>query len=250
MGHRWLFLRRMLPALLLLATGLSSMAMVPADRAAVDRLLEKCRYSWDDAELPVDDLLFEGTANGPTEITTDDAIEDVDRLFYLFSHGYSGYGFFGEDKNWEQARQDILTELKTTSTWRVRDLPPLFRKHLGFIRDCHLKVGSQSFADHMDFWYDEHHIVRKLPDGFHIRLHGTRQKLTAINGEKPERFLYPSLNKAGEAVYRIGCLEKAKPDTLRLELSGDSGPDLLTVSLRCSNFDHFSSKPFDRDDVG
>jgi len=224
--------------------------MEPADPAQVEQALERYRYTWQDAELPVDDLLLSEKGRHPTEISTEAAIADVERLFYLFSHGYSGYGFFDDGDNWQQAKHEIVEELGTSPRWPVRDMPSLFARHLEFIRDCHLTIGDHHFADHMDWWYDKDIEARKDPDGYRVNVHGTLRKLTAINGEDPAHFIYPSLNAAGEATYRIGCLAKDKPADLTLDIIGSSGPEKLAIALERSNFDHFGWRRFKREEIG
>ena len=249
MLNRLRLLRR--PMLLLMLLSASSAAgMEPADPAQVEQALRKCRYTWNDAELPLDDLLISGKSQRPAEITTDEAVEDVERLFTLFSHGYAGYGFFDDGSNWEQARQDILAELRTKTTWRVKDLPPLFARHLGFIRDCHLTIGTRRFADHLHWWYDTDHELRRDLEGYRINVNGTFCRLVDINCEDPARFIRPSLNAQGEMTYRIGCLEKEKPADLTVNYMGESGPEALTVSLARSDFRYFSFKRFDSDEIG
>ena len=132
--------------------------------AAADELeqtLAKLRYQWQDNELSAELLTLDPTRGQPKKITSEQAAEDVERLFYLFSHGYSGYGFFGDGGRWQEAKEQILAKLGTRSTWPVAELPALLRAQLGFIRDCHTRIGNQPFAEHKDFWYDSTLELRK-----------------------------------------------------------------------------------------
>jgi hypothetical protein len=107
-------------------------------RDYVDQLL----FEWDDAELPLADLTMDVDARSPWRISAQQAAEDVERLFYLFSHGYSGYAFFNQNGEFEQARERILQELSSESSWSSGAFSSLLHDHLGFIVDCHRRWHS------------------------------------------------------------------------------------------------------------
>ncbi len=69
-------------------------------RDYVDLLL----FEWDDVELPLADLTMDVGAWSRWRISASQAAEDVERLFYLFSHGYAGYAFFNQHGEFEQAK--------------------------------------------------------------------------------------------------------------------------------------------------
>ena len=104
----------------------------------VDRL----RFEWDDEELPLVDLTMDVGAWSRWRISTSQAAEDVERLFYLFSHGYSGYAFFNQHGEFEQARERIPAELSSQSSWSSNAFSNLLHDHLSFIVDCHMKIGE------------------------------------------------------------------------------------------------------------
>jgi hypothetical protein len=99
-------------------------------------------------------------------VTSEQAAEDAERLFYLFSHCYSGHGFFAEGENWQKAREQLLDELETRPPWRVKALPAMFRAHLQFIRDCHVRIDNLGFGDHHDFWHDTTLEVHRAHDTY------------------------------------------------------------------------------------
>ena len=119
-------------------------------RDYMDQLL----FEWDDAELPLADLTMDVDARSPWRISAQEAAEDVERLFYLFSHGYSGYAFFNQNGEFEQARERILQELPSRSSWSSDAFSSLLHDHLSFIVDCHTNIGDFRYASHQDFWYD------------------------------------------------------------------------------------------------
>ena len=48
--------------------------------------VDQLRFEWDDVELPLADLTMDVDARSPWRISAQQAAEDVERLFYLFSH--------------------------------------------------------------------------------------------------------------------------------------------------------------------
>lgn len=236
--------------LLALICGSFARGQGPAEPAEIERTLDKLRYSWTDAELLVDDLLLKGKVHRPAGVSTAAAVADVERLFYLFSHGYSGYGFFDDGTNWARAKENILAELDTRTSWSLSELTGLFRKHLGFIRDCHLMIDNQKFAVHRDFWYDTAVAVERESDQFRIHMDGDWREILSINGGPPADFIFPSLNRDGQRVFRLGMLSGEDPGGLQLELDAGNGARTITVPLTRSEFTHYSFKRFDRDEIG
>ncbi len=219
-----------------------------ADR--VEQALSKMRYEWRDEELPPEALTLWSSEPPPKVVTSEQAAEDVGRLFYLLSHGYSGHGFFAEGDNWRKARERLLRELETRPTWRVETLPAMFRAHLQFIRDCHVRIEDLKFGDHHDFWYDTTLEVRRVDDGYRCDWQGEAWSLGRINGGDPAEFLFPSLNRHGEAIHRIGLLSPSAPGPVAVELLAASGSRSLRVALDRSDFKSYTTKIFRRDTVG
>jgi hypothetical protein len=215
-------------------------------RETVDRL----RYAWDDAELPLADLRVDVGAKPRRRISAEQAVEDVERLFYLFSHGYSGYAFFDQQGEWAQAKARILEEINTRRTWSTEDLSRLLYEQLGFITDCHLTIGDHQYADHLDFWYDTHLELTPRIDGYEVDVEDKRYDVVSVNRQDPERFVFPSLNAQGAPVYRLGTLSKTEPEPLLLLASRDGEQRELEIALQRSDFDHFSDDIFREDNLG
>ena len=89
----------------------------------VSDYVDQLRFEWDDEELPLADLIMDVGARARGRISAQQAAEDVERLFYLFSHGYSGYAFFNQHGEFEQAKERILQELSTKSSWSRMTFP-------------------------------------------------------------------------------------------------------------------------------
>ena len=128
-------------ALLLSATGQAS---EPTDEEIEKRLAE-LRYDWQDEELPAGALAIDLGKPTSADIPAGQAAEDVERLFHLFSHGYSGYAYFNVDESFARARERILEELGTRAEWGAGELANLLREHLRFYRAFnHPRRGQHS----------------------------------------------------------------------------------------------------------
>jgi hypothetical protein len=215
-------------------------------REHVDRL----RFTWDDAELPLADLLMDVGAKPRRRVSAPQAAEDVERLFYLFSHAYAGYAFFDQDGAFEQAKARILEQLSTRPKWSSQDLARMFHEQLGFICDCHLKIGDYAYARHVDFWYDTSLALTLGSKGYQLRAHDTVYTVVSINDQDPEAFVFPSLNSHGDPIYRLGTLSKVEPGPLLLVTANDAGERRFEIALQRSDFAHYSDDLFREDEVG
>jgi hypothetical protein len=215
-------------------------------REKVDRL----RYAWDDAELPLADLRMDVGTKPRRRISAQQAAQDVERLFHLFSHGYSGYAFFNQEGEFAQAKARILEEITSRRTWSTKDLSRLLYKRLGFITDCHLKIGDHQYAGHVDFWYDTRLELTPGIDGYEVEVEGKRYEVVSVNHQDPETFVFPSLNAQGEPIYRLGALSKTQPKPLLLVTARDAEERQFEIALQRSDFDHLSEDVFREDDLG
>jgi hypothetical protein len=215
-------------------------------RDYVDQLL----FEWDDEELPLADLTMDVDARSPLRISAQQATEDVERLFYLFSHGYSGYAFFNQHGEFEQARERILGELSSQSSWSSNAFASLLHDHLSFIVDCHMKIGDIQYASHQDFWYDTRLELTLESGGYQFADDGTAYTVVSINGDDPAPFIHPSLNQKGEPIYRLGLLSSAEPAPLLLTAANETGERQFKIELQRTNFTYYSEDIFREDIIG
>jgi hypothetical protein len=215
-------------------------------RDYMDQLL----FEWDDVELSLADLTMDVKARPRGSISASQAVEDVERLFYLFSHGYSGYAFFNQHGEFEQARERILQELSSQSSWSSNAFSSLLHDHLSFIVDCHMKIGDFQYASHQDFWYDTRLELTLESDGYEFAADGTAYTVVSINGADPAPFILPSLNQQGEPIYRLGLLSSAEPALLLLTAANETGERQFEIELQRSNFTYFSEDIFREDIIG
>jgi C-terminal processing protease CtpA/Prc len=215
-------------------------------RATVDQL----QFDWQDNELPLQDLTMDLDARPPRRISAQQAAQDVQRLFYLFSHGYAGYGFFNQDREFEQAKTHILEALSAQASWTPQALSGILYEYLSFIVDCHMTIGEYRFAEHRDFWYDTRLELNPGNEGYQFLSNGKRYTLLSINDADPAAYILPSLNQEGESIYRLGQLSTGKPAPLLLIAANEGQPSQFKIDLRRSNFDYYSEDIFREDLIG
>jgi len=207
-------------------------------------------FEWDDAELPLVDLTMDVEVKPRRSISAKQAVEDVERLFYLFSHGYSGYAFFNQHGEFEQAKERILQELSTKSSWSSKTFSSLLHDHLSFIVDCHMTIGDFQYASHQDFWYDTLLELTLESGGYAFAADDTLYTMVSINGGDPAPFVLPSLNHLGKPIYRLGLLSSAEPAPLQLAAANETGERLFEIDLQRSDFTYYSEDIFREDIIG
>jgi hypothetical protein len=212
--------------------------------------IAQIQYIPEDEELPTEALRMEIDPISPEYISAEEASEDVDYLFYLLSHGYSGYGYFMTRADFDEAKKSILREVETTSQWSPHDLSHLLYEHLTFIHDCHFRVGTYTYCSHKDFWYDTTLELSQTEGTYSFTSENVAYHVISINGEDPDEFIFPSLNAQGDPIYRVGMLSPSPPEPLVLTAQHDHEQHQFTVQLHCSDFTYFSDDLFQEDTIG
>jgi len=196
-------------------------------RATVSRL----QYVPDDEKLPYEALEMEPDPRKPPFVSTEKAAEDVERLFYLFNNGYSGYGYFVNVGSFDEAKTGILWELKRQPIWNSEELSSLIHEYLSFLRDRHLNIGGQKYGSHEDFWYNTGFEFREDKRGYLFTSDDKEYTVVSINGESPEGYMFPSLNAEGDAVFRVGVLSYSSPQPIELKAWSDQEVRQLRITL-------------------
>jgi len=186
------------------------------------KYIAKYQFVPEDEELSKNELSIVVKAQIPEHITIQEAKEDVEYLFYLLSRGYSGYGYFKTEGDFDQAKNNIRGELETRSTLSSRDFSELIYKHLNFIHDGHFRVGYNMYYQHKDFWYDKTFEIWKTGEGYYFISDNKKWKILEINGKTPESYGFPSLNSKGKPIYRLGVLSQSDPEPLILKAKDDN----------------------------
>jgi hypothetical protein len=206
------------------------------------------QYVPDDEKLPYEAMEMEPDPRKPPFISAEKAAEDVERLFYLFNNGYSGYGYFVKVGSFDEAKAGILRELKRQPIWNGEELSSLIHEYLSFLRDRHLNIGGQEYGSHEDFWYDTGFELRKDRGEYLFTSDGKEYTVVSINGESPDGYMFPSLNADGDAVFRVGVLSYSSPQPL--ELRSRSGQDVRQWRITLSRSQPQYSGIFEEKRVG
>ncbi len=212
---------------------------LPASSVSPDEArayIAQLQYVPDDDELPKEALRMDLEAKLAKSISSVQAAEDVERLFYLLSHGWSGYGYFRAEGDFATAKQNILDKLEGKSKWSPADLSRLIHEHLGFIHDCHLNVGGYQYCSHQDFWYDTSLELWKTRGEYSFVSDNVEYRVASVNGESPEECLFPSLNAQGDPIYRLGVLSYFEPDPLVLVAHDGQAQKHFDIELTRSDF--------------
>ncbi len=204
----------------------------PEAREEFERLLYRYDSFWDEPDASTLVYSPPGRESMPWFISKDDAQSDVGFLFAVLKYGYAGYQFFGGDRAFLEARQDILTEI---DDFRGKNLTSsqfaaILQRRLGFVQDGHFSIARKStcrryrFFARFDMEFDEREgrfYVRQTPDLW----------VAAVEGEDPSRWMKMSLGSDGEVLYCLGTLSDADRDIcVKLEWSdGSSGFVWLNV---------------------
>jgi len=214
----------------------------------VEDAVSQLQYVPDEEELPYEALEMEPDPRKPPFISAEKAAEDVERLFYLLNNGYSGYGYFVNVGNFDEAKAGILRELRRQPVWNREELSSLIHKYLGFLRDRHLDIGGQEYGSHEDFWYDTLFELREDYGEYLFTSDDTEYTVVSINGESPDGYLFPSLNADGDALFRLGVLSYSSPQPL--ELRARSGQETRQWRIKLSRSQPRYSGIFEEKRVG
>jgi hypothetical protein len=194
--------------------------------------VSKLQYVPDDEKLPYEALEMEPDPRKPPFVSAEKAAEDVERLFYLFNNGYSGYGYFVNVGSFDEAKTGILRELKRQPIWNGEELSSLIHEYLSFLRDRHLNIGGQDYGSHEDFWYDTSFEFREDNREYLFTSDGKDYTVVSINRESPDGYMFPSLNADGEAVFRVGVFAYSSPQPIELRVR--SGQEIRQWRIKLS----------------
>jgi hypothetical protein len=194
------------------------------------------RFIPDDKELPKDALDMDVNAEIPEYITVEEALEDIEYLFYLLSHGYSGYGYFRTKGDFEQAKKNIVTILKTRSSWSTRDFSQVIYNDLNFIHDSHFLIGYHHYSNHYTFWYSTTVELSKTNGEYSFVSDNTSWKVLTVNSRSPQDLMYPSLNAQGDPVYILGVLSQFPPEPLVVTATDGQKQKQFKIQVHHSDF--------------
>ena len=221
-----------------------------AGRACTETV-DRLRYAWDDAELPLADLRMDVGAKPRRRMSAHRRRRTWSASFTSFPTAMADMGFSTRRGNSIRPRHASWRSSASRVPWSSQDLARLLYEQLGFISDCHLKIGGVSIRRARSISGTTPILELMLgEDGFQFDRRRRPYTVVSINGQDPEAYLFPSLNARGEPIYRLGTLSEVEPAPLPLVAVADGEERRFEIALQRSDFDYFSDDLFREDNLG
>ncbi len=174
-------------------------------------------YGFEKEDLKTNYLTTETISDYSKIITNEDAIEDVEALFFLLPRTYSAYNYFGGKENFDVAEDNIIATLnKGKEEITIQELNDLIINNLGFIEDIHFSIGNRRTyqADILknksyltSQMIAEDFLLLKDSKGYYLKDGLIKKYLTAVDGDKDiEKYIFPTITERGEIKYTIAKL--------------------------------------------
>ncbi|PHS31585.1 MAG: hypothetical protein COA82_10150 [Alkaliphilus sp.] len=193
--------------------------------------IDELFYPFDgrEVEIPLSQIRFafelENEKNTwKSSVSLSDAKYDINHFFKLLRHTYAGYQYFGGDKVFLSARDNILEELENRNRDQISRVifSKMLRDNLDFIQDTHFFIDGKVLADIFNFVRSEKYEFLIDDEGFYTILDDEKFHVVSIDNKSPDEFMKLSINKEGEVVYFLGSLIKeASIKRILLELKND-----------------------------
>lgn len=139
-------------------------------------------------------------------ISVSEARKEVKWLFRLLRSQYGLYTYYGSDAKFGKAQKAVLKEIGTTGRITVKKYQKLVHKQLGFITDAHLSIGGEPFVADVGLFGDE--SVRYIKkDGDFYREDSPQDRILAINGSRPDRYLKRAIDENGALTWYLYAMQ-------------------------------------------
>ncbi len=156
-------------------------------------------------------------------LTSQQALDDIKMLEYIFETGYSGRDYFGKKGvSFESMYADLRKLAKNGETVKTGDMEGIICRHLSGVTDGHLRIlGTRkySFYRHKNAHFADL-IAEKRKDGFYI----TESKVDGIPEGSyytgKESIMFPTLSPPGKRYYLVGKLSYSPVNSMTAEFGG------------------------------
>lgn len=171
----------------------------------------KYLYKFENYNDEIDEELIKINRNGikPILLSTEKAIEDVDFLFRLLKYGYAGYQYFGGDKRFNSAKDDIIKDIKEKSVFSritTGTFTDILVRNLSFIQDGHFAIDNKGLIKRYRYFASPKFDFFKDEKGYYTYLEDEKAYLISVNNKDYTDYLKLSLNDEGKVIYSLGTI--------------------------------------------
>ncbi|WMJ78796.1 S41 family peptidase [Sedimentibacter sp. MB35-C1] len=148
---------------------------------------------------------FKGSAS---RLTYEEAEGDADIIFRVLKNCYGAYFYFGGDKTFERAKEDVLSDCKAAGEkLSVSILRESLKRNLSFVKDGHFRIGNEPVLEKAVYYSNEETVFLKDKKGYYVEEGGKRSYVSMVDGSHEiEKYMKRSINDKGMLVYKIGML--------------------------------------------
>lgn len=148
---------------------------------------------------------YKGAAS---RLTYEEAENDSNLIFRVLKNCYGAYFYFGGDKAFERAKENVLSDCKTArEKLSVGILRESLKRNLSFVKDGHFRIGNEPVLEKAVYYSNEEIVFLKDTNGYYIEQDGKKNYVSMVDGSHEiEKYMKRSINDEGMLVYKIGIL--------------------------------------------
>jgi uncharacterized protein YxeA len=177
-------------------------------------------------------------------LTRDMALSDVNYLFRLLKYTYGGYEYFGGDKAFNAAKDNIINKIKCSNSIKVKEFHDLICQSLAFIKDGHFSIYNNSLIDKYRniYYYSKDYEFYKDEKGYYTLINDKKCYLESVQkSNKLQQYMKLTINSEGHLVYNIGLLQNKLTPIFKLNIELLNGKKKLDKEISLTE-----STPVDR----
>lgn len=167
-------------------------------------------------------------------LTRDMALSDVNYLFRLLKYTYGGYEYFGGDKVFNAAKDNIINKIKSSNSIKVKEFHDLICQSLAFIKDGHFSIYNYSSIDKYRniYYHSEDYEFYKDEKGYYALIKNKKYYLKSVqNSDKLQDYMKLTINTEGHLVYNIGLLQNKLMPVFKLNIELLNGEKKLDKEI-------------------
>lgn len=152
------------------------------------------------------------------DISINEAKQDVDMLFKIFRYCYGAYGYFGGDKAFNKAKEDILKEVESKKEISTIEFEELIFNNLKFIKDMHFYLSNGVLFNSINKFCKNYYVNSdcyffKDDKGYYKLTEDKKYYIEEINEEKEiAKLMKLTVTGEGKLGYTIAILDDLDKD--------------------------------------